>query len=107
MTTDQPSAPPPARHKPDYYADAGSKVGDFCLGFFGTGVAVFVVAMLAGLLGPLGIVVGLAYQVAFIWGIAWGFKSGRRFVAIGILSTLILPLIVVGACFLFLFGAMR
>lgn len=106
MTTDPPSTPPPPPGRIDYYAGAGGKVADFCLGFFGVGVAAIVIAFLAGMAGPLGIVVGFAYQIAYIWGIAWGFKSGRRFVAIGMLATLLVPLIVIGACFVFLAGAM-
>lgn len=89
----------------DHYVSTGMKVADFCWGFFGM-LCVF--AVLVGMIGT-----GGGYRVATIgalgllgWlvGVVMAFANGRRFIGIGMLCTLLVPLLAVGACFVMLSG---
>lgn len=105
----QPSA------KQDYYDNAGKKVGDFAIGFFGMWIlnvviyaVVFFVMMslmmgAAGFtfLGIIGFIVILDIVLIFL-----AFYKGRRYIGIGAIVSVIVPLLIAGACVAVLFGGM-
>jgi hypothetical protein len=100
----------------DYYTDRASKVGDFCLGFFGVGlalvgVAVVVVPIAMSLASRHGEYVGgissIVGFVLFLVGIVEAFRKGRRYIAIGMLSLILVPVLLVGTCALVIMGAGR
>jgi hypothetical protein len=78
----------------NYYSNMGRKIGDFFIGF---AVIPIVAALCVALLGA-----------GFIWLAVCGaiagtivcFSIGRRFIAIGLLSTLLIPVLIFGACIL-------
>ena len=82
-----------------YYDSKGKKSGDLWMGFLGTlGFAVLlgvIASASRGFIQPVWVTGG------FIWiiGLLMFFGSGRRFVAIGMLCTLLIPLLAIGACF--------
>ena len=88
----------------DLYPSAGKKIGHFCLGFFGTQLIFLLVhAMFVGVMDsveneallwlyPLGLL------IAVIWSIVHYFRAGKRYIAIGIIMAVVLPLIAFGAC---------
>jgi len=104
--------------KEDYYTSTGRKVGDFCIGFFGTGIALQIISgvfflfvtfifgnnpdqSLIYLTLLLSIIILLAL---YILGIVIAFKKGRRFIGIGIISTILVPLLLFGACIILFAG---
>lgn len=100
--------------KPNYYTTTGKKVGDFALGFLGTGfVASFVSTFISSLLffpatlknslfsSTIPILISIAVILSLI---ILSFKVGRKFIAIGIISLLLIPLLILGSCSLLLFG---
>lgn len=96
-----PPAPDPIRAvKPtqsDYYTSKGKKWADFAIGFFGFALLAWLLwsAMsgissdLAGYAIPIGAVAMIALIIIF-------FRRGRRFISIGILSTLLTPFVYLG-----------
>lgn len=95
----------------DYYKDSGSKIGDFFVGFIVNAVSLFVYVNLVlgissqsresagGWVAGGGAIIGLVVEV---WTMASLFRTGRRFIAIGMLSALLPPLLALGACFVIL-----
>lgn len=95
----------------DYYMKKSRRVGDFCLGFFGTIIVPMVAVFLIGLFNYIfnfddeGITTALASivgLVAYIWLIIKFFRTGRRFISIGMLSIIIFGLLIFGGCLIFL-----
>lgn len=90
----------------DYYTDVWSKVADFVLGFLGYPViALLVQVPFGGRMPKVRVMSGdLAWQAVLlcvtIVAIVFAFKRGRKFIGIGIISFLIIPLIAIGSCFL-------
>ncbi len=89
-----------------YYKDTGSKVTDFLVGFLGYPIIMLLAQMAFGpdipmrgssLAGLGTAIVSLAFTVFFV---VFAYKRGRKFIAIGILSLLIVPLIAAGSCLL-------
>jgi len=88
----------------DYYISTKKKVGDFFVGFLGTLVIAAILAWLSSccrsnMVGT----VWAAGGAAWIVGVIIVFTAGRRFIGIGALCTLLVPLLAVGACFVALF----
>ena len=84
-----------------YYKDTRGKLVDFFIGFIGC-PALASLAMLAGgmynnMAQGIGAVISVALTISFVF---FSIKKGRKFIAIGIASLYILPLIVVGSCLL-------
>jgi hypothetical protein len=79
---------------------------DFLIGFFGTLVCVGIIGSIifSSLLGISGIPfpsyvsVLVVFLLFFIGAIIYFFKIGRKFIAIGIISALVIPLLIFGAC---------
>ena len=100
--------------KTDFYINnPGKAVGDFCLGFFGIWVVDTIVWFLlagvfstlnAGILGNFFVSIFIILILPFIIFPIIFFNIGRRYVAIGILSSLVLPLIIFGACLIIISG---
>lgn len=95
----------------DYYIKKSRKVGDFCLGFFGTIIVPMVVTFLINLFDYIfnfngeGILISLSSiggLVAYLWLIIKFFRTGRRFISIGMLSIIIFGLLIFGGCLIFL-----
>ncbi|MDD5031657.1 MAG: hypothetical protein PHR36_01270 [Patescibacteria group bacterium] len=92
--------------KPNYYTTTGKKVGDFILGFFGI---IILNSILWVVLYPLlssrnwGFVNLFIYLIILILLMVLFFKIDRRFIAIGIISVALIPILVFGSC-LFLLG---
>jgi hypothetical protein len=102
--------------KLDYYTSSGKKVGDFFIGFLGIWAINFVFGSLLSLsssffseiyssfsfFGISAWFIGLAVDIVLV---ILAFKYGRRFIAIGILATFLIPLLILGACFLVFLGS--
>ena len=85
-----------------YYTHVGRKIGDFFIGFVGITALVGAVAVYAV---PRNIGTGIALGVALeAMGVVISFSIGRRFIAIGMLSALLIPVLALGACFVALSG---
>jgi hypothetical protein len=90
---------------PGYYKDTGSKVTDFLFGFFGYPIIMSLAQLAFGPRRPMwsGIqtwvtaVISLVLTITFV---VFAYKRGRKFLAIGIISVLIIPLIAAGSCLL-------
>ena len=106
----------PSSSKADFYTSTGKKVGDFVLGFFGIWVVIVIVSLIfAGIQNIVNIRSGFGNIMFFVLPLillilgllfmALFFKIGRRYLAIGILSSAILPLLVYGACWVVIIGA--
>ena len=89
-----------------YYKDTGSKVTDFFIGFLGYPIASLLVQLLMGARFPgmrgtatdwIASVLSLGLA---IFCVVYAYKRGRKFIAIGILSLMIVPLIAFGGCML-------
>ena len=110
-----PSFPEPPL-KQGYYNSAGKKVGDFFIGFLGIWVINIVAGAIISIPGALfgsfstgpavfgifGWLISLAIDIALV---VLAFKFGRRFIAIGILTTFLIPILILGACFLMFIGS--
>lgn len=89
-----------------YYKDTGSKVTDFLVGFLGYPIIVLLArfALTPRLpreyAGVIAWVMGVVMMVLTIFLVVFAYKRGRKFIAIGILSLLIVPLIAAGSCLL-------
>jgi hypothetical protein len=105
--------------KADYYQnDSSKKVKDFFIGFFGVIIFELIVFFIFHLLEDLifdnvsteiiltiiNIVQLMTPLIVLITTIIHFFKKGRRFIAVGILSTSILSLLSFGACTIFIFS---
>lgn len=94
-----------------YYKDTSSKVTDFLVGFLGYPI-VTLLAQLAfapsarGLGGTDSVVMAVISLVLTVAFVIFAYKRGRKFIAIGIISLLIVPVIAAGSCLLMLM-AMR
>ncbi|MBU0459073.1 hypothetical protein KJ918_00845 [Patescibacteria group bacterium] len=94
------------------YATGHSKVMDFCIGFFGT-ILLFTIAGFISnplyeflphtndlfLFFP-----SIAALIASIYAISKYKKMNRRYVSIGIIISLVTPIIAAGACFVIFMG---
>lgn len=104
----------------DYYTSTGRKIGDFFIGFIGILIALFICIMLPNLLSR------LLYEnsgsispellpffyiilplVLIVSGIVISNHYNRRYILIGIISGIIIPLLVFGACLLIIIPSLR
>lgn len=101
--------------KEDYYeGNLQRKLTDFCLGFFGVIISGFIFGFLglyfinflsnssnniSGILRPLGIIIDIVIFGSYIGLTIISFNKGRRYIGIGIISTIIIPFLIAGACF--------
>ena len=107
---EKPTVSVEAEKKGDYYVDSGKKWTDFIIGFF---APIFVGAIFYSLvlvLNTIGIIARRNIDEAvslflaplllllIIVSVIIAFTKKRRFLAIGILSALLLPLLAMGAC---------
>lgn len=85
----------------DYYTTTGKKVGDFILGFFGIVILnlIFGTALSFANLGWANLLISI---VVFVFLLVLFFKIGRRFIAIGIISIALIPILIFGSCLLLL-----
>ena len=90
--------------KPDYYTSVGKKVWDFFMGFFGALAVFFGALYLASSVFSGSLLYYLILTLVAIIAVAWFFHVGRRFVSIGITSTVLIPLLIFGGCLLMLSG---
>lgn len=107
-----------SKRKEDYYTRGGSKVGDFCWGFFSALVVMMIIGALIYLLSylqlsnPNGSNLGIIFNLltylaqpillaAAVLSIVMSFKKGRRFIGIGIIVACCIPIVLI----LLLFGA--
>jgi len=87
-----------------YYVSTRKKVLDFLLGFVGTlGMAGVLVLLSSSVRSSSVTGIWMLGGAVWIVGVILLFGSGRRFIAIGGLCTLLIPLLAVGACFVALF----
>jgi hypothetical protein len=84
----------------DYYTNPGKKIGDFFLGLFGALLVVIVAgAIAAAAPGSGSIMISLiGNAILLLAGIVHFFRRGRRFIAIGMISILTIPVLLLGAC---------
>jgi len=102
--------------KTDYYWNAeGRRIADFCLGLFGS--YILVVAMFIFSTGLFSV---MEFSIAFVQlmeilmtiiplifliaMIVLSFSKGRRYIGIGIISSVVLPLLLFGACLIVIGG---
>jgi hypothetical protein len=91
--------------EPGYYKDTGSKVTDFLVGFLGYPIIILLAQLAFGPRVPMWggtetlvtAVISLVLTIVFV---VFAYKRGRKFIAIGIISLLIIPLIAAGSCLL-------
>jgi len=91
--------------KQDFYANnSGRKVGDFCLGFFGLPIIGGLVMSLSWILTEflefsfISWFFNVLYTALLVWAIIYVVKKKRRYVWIGLLSAIVIPLLFFGAC---------
>ena len=86
----------------------GSRVGDFCLGFFGYLFLIILLAMVAANLLPrsptTGIVVFSLMGASGLGAVAYSIKRQRRYIAMGVVSVIAVPLLIWGTCAIFFMG---
>jgi hypothetical protein len=101
-----------------YLKNKSGKITDFLIGFFGVIGANILLAIFVPLLSMAGGanntvasalalgggIMGILELIAYVILIVVFFKRQRRFIAIGMLSTLLLPLLLLGACLIMVFG---
>ena len=97
----------------DFYANnPGKAVSDFCLGFFGIWIVLFVFNFAIGLLsnvfsifyGGFFVFSILIYMVLGVSAVVVARSTGRRYIGIGILSSFLIPVLIFGACMVVLGG---
>lgn len=103
------------KQEDDYYTDTGKKVRDFCLGFFGfliigTICSLFNFTYFSGLFNNLFFSLFAAsllpiVAVLAIVSIVLSFVKRRRYIGIGIISLILIPFLIFGACLLVLAGS--
>ena len=87
-----------------YYTATDRKVLDFFAGLAGCPLLLWAGVKLSGLQGSTGNT-GVAVAILLVLGFLMFFLyRGRKYVAIGMLSAVLLPLIVVGGCMLVIYG---
>lgn len=92
--------------KPDYYAgDIKKKLSDFILGFFLMPILSIIVILLIGSYAYFSEYLIALFVLLVLAGIVFLFAKGRRYIGIGIVSFLIIPLLVFGACVIAFSGA--
>ena len=96
--------------KGDYYAgDAGKKVLDFCLGFFAPGIAEMVLAVPLVFLSLMlnfeafGLFFHILILILAIFFFI-KFRKTRRYISIGLLCSVLIPLLLFGACMIIFVG---
>lgn len=91
---------------PGYYKDTRSKVTDFLLGFFGYPVLLsFGGMMISGVRDPnLGTYALVGAALLTLGVCSYAVQKGRKYIAIGAVSSVILPLLVLGSCLLVISG---
>lgn len=98
---------PSNSRKPDYYTSIGKKIGDFLLGFFGVIISysfyTFVLNFSYYSANMIWIILFISIVVLVVLPVTF-FKMGRRFITIGIISTLLIPLLIFGSCFMIKIG---
>lgn len=103
---------PNGEERQDYYAgNVGLKIADFCIGLFGAYVLWIAPFSMAAFLQTLGmeellVLVPVVALVLLIGTIVFCFRIGRRYIAIGIMMSIFLPILAVGACFVLIMAAM-
>jgi hypothetical protein len=94
--------------KSGYYTSTKRKVGDFFIGFFGGVVLTILFSFLSSFLFRTSENYSLAVSslslVVTVFLIIFLFRKGRRFIAIGLISMALLPLLAFGSCLLILTG---
>jgi len=104
----------PAPNVTDYYAEDSSRKGkDFMLGFFGMGAMLFIINTIIylslsrlanGASSSLALFnVGFSFLI-FLIGIILAFAKNRRYIGIGIISLILVPLLIFGACLITVLG---
>lgn len=101
----------------DYYITHGRKIGDFFIGFVGFYICILVLSpllsiiiipifLLSSFLGSYFsiFIIGLLYLLIPLIGIIVANKYHRRYISIGIISAIIIPLLLFGACLVVLGG---
>ncbi|HBG60929.1 MAG: hypothetical protein A2Y03_10695 [Omnitrophica WOR_2 bacterium GWF2_38_59] len=100
----------------DYYTTTGKKVGDFLMGFFGvwviSGLLSFIIAIINSFIFMnnytiQGWIAGISFVITiilYIVAIVLAFHFKRHYIAIGTISSFVVPLLVVGACFAVFWG---
>ena len=93
----------------DFYAsNKEKKVSDFFIGFFGffgiSAAAGFLISILGSLLYVVYSIQWIVYVAIFAGGIIWANANGRKYIVLGILSTLLIPLLLFGACVILFSG---
>ena len=91
----------------EYYINSGRKVVDFIIGFFGIWVVNAVLsAILQGISTLAGgyfdavmVVVSILLFIAEIIFLVFYVRRKRRYIFIGAITALVIPLLLVGACF--------
>jgi len=86
----------------DHYAKTSQKVGDFFLGFLGALILPFAYSLISFIpvfaFFIISVIILVALCILF-------FKVDRRFIAIGIISISLIPVLVFGSCLLLLGGS--
>jgi hypothetical protein len=94
--------------KSGYYTRTRRKVGDFFLGFFGSMVLSLLLVVLSAFLSSLSadysLVSSLFSLALSVFLIVFFFRKGRRFIAIGMISMILLPLLAFGSCLVLIMG---
>lgn len=97
--------------KSDYYVSSGRKAGDFLVGFFGVIILSILYTVIANFLSSffstsVWITIGFLFSIiSYILLTVLFFKIGRRFIAIGIISIALVPLLLFGSCMVILMGS--
>jgi predicted membrane metal-binding protein len=84
--------------KLDYYTSTGMKIVDFLAGFLGIGLVLGAIALFSALTGW--VKPAVLSVVAYVVATVVAFMRGRRFIGIGMLCFLLIPILVFGACVL-------
>ncbi len=101
----------------EHYTTKGKKVGDFCIGFFGFWIFTMLLSGLSFLVMQLfwnnwgysiemisSIAAFVIEIIAAVGSIIFFIKVNRGYITIGIISSIIIPLLITGACFGVVFG---
>lgn len=91
----------------EYYINSGRKVADFVIGFFGIWIVNAVLSSIiqgitvlsGGYFDAVMVVVSILLFIAEIVFLVFYVRRKRRYIFIGAISALVLPLLLVGACF--------
>ncbi len=88
--------------EPSYYDTKGKKVSDTFIGFFGGLFAYLVIGGIFSTIRYSGISIAviLLSVVAYIVAVIGFITRGRKFIAIGLILLVVIPLIVFGGCLL-------